>query len=566
MSGLLYAERLALLRLLMARGARALRYGVRLPVRIALALTQRHVERLLIAPQDIRTADPTIANDIYAGYFSFAAKIVETHAQSPFLIEPPSEAWAMALHGFGWLRHLRAADTMLARANGRALAQDWLIHCERPRRGVAWMPSVVARRLMSWLSQSPIILEGTDGLFYRQFMNVLHQHGVFLHDALDHGLIGEERLLAAIALMDLCLCAQDMGRMMKRAEYWLCTELERQILPDGGHVSRNAQTLIDVMLDLLPLRQAFSARAVPVPVALVHALDRMMPMLRMMRHDDGSLALFHGVGVTPVHALATVLAYDEARAGMMVNAPFTGYQRFQGPDVVVLMDCGGPPQAEFSKHAHASALAFEMSVRGQRMIVNCGVPDVSRPAFVQAARTTAAHSTLTLANTSSCRFAHAGGMGAWLEGRIVAGLEVKAKRFENEHGAGVDASHNGYEPRFGLMHERSLFVYADGNLVQGEDRLVASGRRISGLGDITYAIRFHVHPLVQIGLTEDGLSAHFILPDGTTWQFDAYGIALALEESIFMADPEGMRASQQLVLYCDVRGHRSVSWTFQRLS
>jgi uncharacterized heparinase superfamily protein len=563
-SGLHFAERLALIRFMCGRWIINLRYALRLPIRLALSLTQRHVERLLIAPQDIRTADPTIANDIYAGYFAFAAKIVETHAQSPFLIDPPSEGWAHVLHGFGWLRHLRAADTMLARANGRALVEDWLVHCERPQRGLAWQPSVVARRLISWLSQSPIILEGADGLFYRQFMQALHHHGVFLRDALDHGLLGEDRLFAAIALMNLSLCAQDMGRLQKSAEIWLSEELEKQILGDGGHISRNPHMLIDIMLDLLPLRQAFHARAVPVLPAVVHALDRMMPFLRMLRHDDGSLALFNGMGVTPVHALATILAYDEARAGAMVNAPFSGYQRMDGQDVLVLMDCGGPPPPEFSKHAHAGCLAFEMSVRGQRMIVNCGAPDPSRLSLVQAARTTAAHSTLTVHDTSSCRFAHAGGIGSWLEGRIIGGFDVIAKRFETEDGQGIESSHHGYEARFGLVHERALFVRSDGLLVRGEDRLLMSGRGVNG--PLSYAVRFHLHPHIAVYPAEDGLSAQLVLPDGEAWQFYAYGLPIGVEESIFMADPEGVRSSQHVTVYGDVREQRAVSWVLQRLA
>jgi uncharacterized heparinase superfamily protein len=68
----------------------------------------------LIAPQDIRTSDPTLAADIYAGYFAFGGKIVNAHGRSPFELEPGSAAWARALAGFGWLRHLRAADTAVA--------------------------------------------------------------------------------------------------------------------------------------------------------------------------------------------------------------------------------------------------------------------------------------------------------------------------------------------------------------------------------------------------------------------------------------------------------------------
>src|SRR5262245_17170627 len=67
-------------------------------------------ERLLIAPIDLRTADPTTALDIYAGRFVFAGEGVDADGFSAFDVEPPSDAWSRELHGFGWLRHLRATD------------------------------------------------------------------------------------------------------------------------------------------------------------------------------------------------------------------------------------------------------------------------------------------------------------------------------------------------------------------------------------------------------------------------------------------------------------------------
>src|SRR5208282_143547 len=100
--------------------------GLGAPVRAAIGLGRRPPERLLIAPQDIRTSDPTLAADIYAGYFAFAGKIVNAHGRSPFELEPRSEAWARALASFSWLRHLRAADTAIAKANARALVEDFL--------------------------------------------------------------------------------------------------------------------------------------------------------------------------------------------------------------------------------------------------------------------------------------------------------------------------------------------------------------------------------------------------------------------------------------------------------
>ena len=93
----------------------------------------------------------------------------------------------------------------------------------------------------------------------------------------------------------------------------LADELDRQILPDGGHISRNPGALIALLVDLLPLRQVFTSRNLPPPAALLNAIDRMMPMLRFFRHGDGHFVLFNGMGPTRTDLLTTILAYDDAR-------------------------------------------------------------------------------------------------------------------------------------------------------------------------------------------------------------------------------------------------------------
>src|SRR5205085_10860567 len=141
----------------------------------------------------------------------------------------------------------------------------------------------------------------------------------------------------------------------------LAEELERQILPDGGHISRNPGALVQILIDLLPLRQAFTSRNVQPPPALLNAIDRMMPMLRFFRHGDGNFALFNGMGPTPTDLLTTVLAYDDARGTPLANAPHSGYQRLESGSTLVLMDTGKAPALAVSQDAHGGCLSFELS-------------------------------------------------------------------------------------------------------------------------------------------------------------------------------------------------------------
>src|SRR3954466_1979257 len=129
-------------------------------------------DRVVIAPQDLRTTDSTRAAEIYAGRFVFAGKVILCDSRSPFEITPPSEDWAVALLGFGWLRHLRAAQSGITRANARALVDEW-VALQGAYRPIGWQPQIMARRIVSWLSHAPLILHDADEQFYRRFLRSL---------------------------------------------------------------------------------------------------------------------------------------------------------------------------------------------------------------------------------------------------------------------------------------------------------------------------------------------------------------------------------------------------------
>ena len=364
----------------------------------------------------MRTADSTRASEIYAGRFSFGGKVVVCDARSPFEVKAPSDDWSVALHGFSWLRHLRAADSGITRANARALVDEW-ISLQGSSDAAAKLPEVTARRIISWISQAPLVLDDSDVRFYRRFLRSLTRQVRQLRHTAADARDGVPRLLSMIALMYASLCMANQARHIKTATKRLTDELDRQILPDGGHLSRNPGALIEILVDLLPLRTVFTSRNMPPPPPLMGAIDRMMPMLRFFRHGDGNFALFNGMGPTRSDILSTILAYDDARGTPVANAAHSGYQRLEASGTVVIMDTGPPPPMPASQEAHAGCLSFELSAKLNRIVVNCGLPATGRDGWRQVARATSAHSTATFNDVSSCRFIESGPDPAHAAGR-----------------------------------------------------------------------------------------------------------------------------------------------------
>ena len=515
--------------------------------------------RLLIAPHDLRTADATIANDIYRGRLSLSGSVAEITAVSPFALTPPSAAWQEELLSFSWLRHLHAAGDAISRVHARALISDW-VAMQNTGQKAGWEPHILSRRIISWLAHSPLYLENAEPQFYRVVMRSLGRQLRHLARSARGANDGLPRLTAYIALCYATLCISGQERLQLRAARLLSNELDRQVLPDGGHISRNPAATLELLLDLLPLRQTFISREIVPPRALMSAIDRMLPMVRFFRHGDGDFALFNGMGRTPVGAIPAVLAYDETRGKAPDQAPHCGYQRLTAGDAIILMDTGAAPPPSLSERAHAGCLSFEFSVGPYRMITNCGVSDALKPEWNAAARTTPAHSTVTIADTSSCRFVAQSAPGA--ASPIVSGpRRVEVLRRENDDEIAVEASHDGYH-KLGIIHRRRVQLSRDGLFVEGHDRLTRSGALFSR--NRPFAIRFHLHPNVKASMANDGRSVLLTLPDDQKWRFSVLGANLRLEESVFLADPKGACRIEQIVTSGQCDNEAVVKWTLAR--
>src|SRR3954451_18883221 len=524
-------------------------------------------DRLVISPQDLRTSDATRASEIYSGRFVFAGKVVVCDAGSPFEATPPSDDWAAALLGFGWLRHLRAAESGITRANARALVDEWITGERRNDTG-AWRPEVMARRIISWLTQATLVLDDSDVRFYRRFMRSLTRqvrhlrHGLF--DARD----GVPRLQAAIALAYAALCMSGQARHIKGATKRLSEELTRQILPDGGHISRNPSALVELLVDLLPLRQVFSARNIPPPPALLNAVDRLMPMLRFFRHGDGNFGLFNGMGPTPTDLLTTILAYDDARGAPVANAPHSGYQRLESGGTLVLMDTGRAPPLLVSQDAYAGCLAIELSSKFNRIVVNCGLPATSRESWRQVARATAAHSAVIFNDVSSASFVDSGPIKRLLQGMPLLGgpQNIEVTREEHDGATLLRATNDGYAEEFGVVHERTVMLSHDGGRLDGEDAFIPSqGEAVPSGGD-AFAVRFHLHPSIKANRLTDSHGAMLMLPNKEVGTFNAYDDHIDLEESVYLAAPDGPRRTTQIVVYGRARTTTRVQWTFAHVA
>lgn len=533
------------------------------PLRIRFfILTDRTPTGLVAAPTDLHAVDPYIAEELVRGRIALAGRILETGGVSPFTVDMPSPEFEEALHAFGWLRHVRASKSEEASVRARILVSDWMAGHGRRIVGAAWKSEIVAERLIAWLSHSPVILQTADAGFYRRFLKSLGFHVRYLSLIAKHAPDGETRLKTRIALAMASISLPNRPSRIARHGMKLDKELERQILPDGGHISRNPRIMLDLLLDLLPLRQSYINLGHDVPPGLVPAIDRMFPAIRFFRHQDGDLALFNGSTATLANELVSVLRYDETSGRPSRTLPDIGYQRLSVGDTSILVDTGIPSRLELSKGAHCGCLSFEFSSGRSRFIVNSGYPAFAAPAFQRASRSTAAHSTITINDTSSSRISRSSIFGPIMFPGVT---DVTATRETDVKGSDIlTASHDGYLKIFGYIHQRQIELNADGSKIKGRDLVQAQHddpKRLSVSDEVV--CRFHIHPSIEL-VSLDEESVMMRATDGTSWVLAAPGHVLSIADDVFMAHASGVRPSQQIEISCMVTGSVDIRWLIER--
>jgi len=520
-------------------------------------------ERLAAEDPFKRAPSPTATAALAAA----SAKVPE--AASPAATEEAlggaSEPVLIALHGFRWLADLAAVNKDAARERGRALIASWI-----ERYGewspLAWRADVLGRRLSAWLAFYPVLSSGADDAWRRRFLRstarqTRHLGRLARLGGGSLGPAGHGRLEALVACVEAAACLpRGKDRLAKPVARFL-NELERQVLPDGGHYQRSPAVHLAVLDMLVRLRATLLAGRHAVPPALQAAIDRMAPMLRFFRHGDGRLALFNHTAEESEVAIDAVLKRADAPGKPPASAPHTGFQRLEAGAGLAIMDSGPPPPPESEAYAHAGTLSFELSHGTERVIVNCGARPYATGDWLTAQRASAAHSTLVLADTNSSDFLAPHGQPTGRIGRRPR--HVLARREEADGAVLVDASHDGYEPPFGVLHRRRLYLAADGDDLRGEDRLA---RIRVDHRPLAFAVRFHLHPDVQASLMQDGKAALLRTAGRIGFRLDAAGGRLVIAESIYLGAASGSRRSEQIVIESTLAGKEAVvKWSLKRL-
>ncbi|MEX2156168.1 MAG: alginate lyase family protein [Gemmatimonadales bacterium] len=425
--------------------------------------------------------------------------------------------WRYHLHYFD---DLNAHDAAVRVDWHRALLKLW-VRENLPAIGTAWEPYPTSLRIVNWIKWA---LQGN--VLPQECAQSLAVQTRWLSRRVEAHLLGNHLFVNGKALVfaGLYFDGPEAERWMRRGLRILSAQVPEQILGDGGQFERSTMyhaLALEDMLDLCNVWRAYptaiGSRWQPTLAACGKVVGRMRAWLTAMTHPDGEIGLFNdaAMGIAPSPA---ALEQYASRLGLPpqygTSRPLTelgesGYIRVEHGPAVAMLDVGPVGPDYLPGHAHADTLSFELSVFGQRVLVNSGTSRYGADAERLRQRGTAAHNTVVIDGNDSS--------DVWSAFRVArrarpSGLEV----FCNE-GIIVRCAHDGYQRLPGRpKHARQWSFNASALVVS--DTLSGGVRHAQA--------RFHLHPAIavrEIRSDDQGGVAHLVLPEGRRIGFSVQG-------------------------------------------
>jgi uncharacterized heparinase superfamily protein len=510
-----------------------------------LTLAGPKPDGMAASPRDLRPVEPERGRRILGGIFDLAGtELIVGQQGDPFDRPSPNRRFAVALHRMGWMGDLLATGDAGAKL-GLRLALDWR-RIFGKWNGFSWGPDVLERRVFNLACAARRLTYGASDAERVMVLDDLARQARHLAGI---GQAPERALERAVAAgVAGCALGGEAGeRLIDQSVTRLKHDLAQVVSHEGVHASRSPQAGLELLFDLLTLDDALHQRGQAGPDDLPRAIDRLSAATRFFTLPDGRLADFQGGEAVGPRRIAAALAHEDGEPRARRKAPHGGYERLESANIAVMIDVGLPARGRWSVTACAQPSAMEIVCGLDRLVVGCAWTADSGASH--ALRLTDASSTANLADMSAgqpLRGFAAAALGPRL---ISAPRKIEVKRHDAEAAAWLEVSHDGWAKRFGLVHERKLYLDRATEELRGEDNFRPQlDKALEGPRHYyPFTVRFHLHPDARASLARDHKSVLLKGPSEQGWWLRNDAIEVSVEPSLYI-DGGVQRRTVQVVL------------------
>ena len=509
--------------------------------------------RIFYSPSSYLSASlTTTGNDVY--------KIINTPAELLWKTSIKDRQKFENLHSFLWL-------TKLDRKNSKNATKDiiksWINNFFNYDSDT-WEMEITAKRIIAWASNTDITLENSDKIYKEKFFLSLIKQSNFLSKNLKNLFYDPSKIIccAAIILSGMLFKESDLNYKIGIKE--LEKVVNNYFDKTGFPKSRNPEEIFICIKYLILIREWFIEAQKSIPDFLNEIIRKCGNCYAILSCVNKQFPLFNGateISHKDYDIFLKTLKYEFINK----DHEIADFIKIKKKKFEFFIDCGNPPHNNFAKYYQAGCLSFELISNKQKVICNSGYGKYLSQKLMSLSRSTAAHSTLYLNDTSSCIFQKNKFINKVYGNPLVQKHKVINKSYtEDKDFYFIAASHNGYEKKFGYIHTRSIKILKKEDKIFGNDELKKTKNYSNPL---IYFVRFHIYPNTKIVKTKAGNSILISLPNREGWLLQSKTNNFEIENNIFLGNKNKIINNESVVISGNISDEIiSIKWEIERVS
>ena len=410
------------------------------------------------------------------------------------------------LNSFFWLFSL---DLKSSTKKTQNIILDW-IEKNNTYNSRSWEVDIIAKRVIAWISNSKLTYEGGDTIYKKKFNQIIKKQLNHLINEIKKDEWVDNKLIGCAAIVLAGLSYNDKNDYLNCGLGLLKKIIKFSFDNAGFPKSRNIGQLNFYLKYFILIREWLKESQNEIPEYIDENIYHLGQAYAFIWQNNKKHFLFNG------NHEAENIGFDDylKRFGYSFknrDNELGGYAILNNKKITIIMDIGSSPDKKFSYNYQAGSLSFEVISNGKKLICNSGYYQNFKHELNELSKSSAVNSTLILDDRSSCKFTKVSNSNS----KISQGLKIIKKNivFEENYWK-INASHDGYLKRYGVIHDREIEFYPEQMKFVGHDKIISK----NNIRNLKFDIRFHLEPTVKVMKTQNNKSILIDL-DGEGWKF-----------------------------------------------
>jgi len=453
------------------------------------------------------------------------------------------------LHSFFWLFSL---DLKSSKKITQSVILNWIQENNNYNKK-NWEINILSKRIIAWVSNSKLTYENSEEEYKNKFNTVIQKQINHLINEIEKSKLFDDKMIGCAAIILTGLSFKEdkyLNFGLALLKKIINFSFDNQSFPK----SRNVRQLNFYLKYFVLIREWLKESQNEIPEYLDEIIFYLGKSYSILCQGIKKNILFNGNHEGENNDFDQYLnkhGYKFKNNSLEAG----GYTVLKNKKILLVMDIGPTPEKKFSKNYQCGALSFEIISNNKKLICNSGYFQKTKHKLNDISRSSANHSTLIIDNHSSCKI-NSSKLEIENNLKILKKKTVMEKNYWN-----ICASHDGYNKRYGIIHEREIEFFPENYKFIGQDKLLKKKNFKSS----DFEIRFHLEPNVKIMKTQDEKSI-LIDIENEGWKFTAQGYKIDIETGLYFGKKNSFTENQNLFISGITQNEdQIINWEFEKI-